>query len=101
MTILTNYRPNFCCQCGQKIVRLRWHVWTSRRFCDKCLHAFAKTQWLRPSLSLFTLLLFGVLVLPRISAHREMPLSRTTRTVGVALAFLCVSAYLAYPFLRP
>jgi hypothetical protein len=62
MTILTNYRPNFCCQCGQKIVRLRWRFWTSRRFCDKCLHAFAKTQWLRPSLSLFALLLFGVLV---------------------------------------
>lgn len=45
-------------------------------------------------------LLFGVLVLPRISAHREMPLSRITRTVGVAIAFLCTSTYFAYPFLR-
>ena len=62
MSILTNYRPNFCCQCGQKIVRLRWRIWTSRRFCDKCVRAFAKTNWLRPSLSLIALMLFGVLI---------------------------------------
>jgi hypothetical protein len=62
MSILTNYRPNFCCECGHKIVRLRWFVWTSRRFCDKCSRAFARSHWLRPSLSLVALLLFGVLV---------------------------------------
>lgn len=62
MSILTNYRPNFCCQCGQKIVRLRWRLWTSRRFCDKCFGAFAKMNWLRPSLSLLALLLFGILI---------------------------------------
>jgi hypothetical protein len=62
MSILTNYRPNFCCNCGHKIVRLRWFVWTSRKFCDKCSRAFARTHWLRPSLSLVALLLFGVLL---------------------------------------
>jgi hypothetical protein len=62
MSILTDYRPNFCCECGHKIVRLRWRVWTSRRFCDKCCGTFAKTQWLRPTLSLVALLLFGVLI---------------------------------------
>jgi hypothetical protein len=62
MSIFTSYRPNFCCECGHKIVRLRWFVWTSRRFCDKCSRTFAKTQWLRPSLSLLALLLCGVLV---------------------------------------
>lgn len=62
MSILTNYRPNFCCECGRKIVRLRWFVWTSRKFCDKCSRAFARTQWLRPSLALAALLLFGVLL---------------------------------------
>ena len=30
------YRPNFCCQCGEKIVRARWTPLTSRRFCDFC-----------------------------------------------------------------
>ncbi len=30
------YRPNFCCQCGEKVVRARWTLLTSRRFCDFC-----------------------------------------------------------------
>ena len=30
------YRPNFCSECGEKILRLHWHAWTSRRFCDDC-----------------------------------------------------------------
>ncbi|HJR08760.1 MAG TPA: hypothetical protein VJ842_15985 [Pyrinomonadaceae bacterium] len=30
------YRPNFCAECGERITRLRWRVWTSRRFCDGC-----------------------------------------------------------------
>ena len=62
MSILTSYRPNFCCECGHKIVRLRWFVWTSKRFCDKCSRAFARSHWLRPSLALGALLLFGVLI---------------------------------------
>jgi len=36
LSFLTDYRPNFCSECGAKIVRLRWRVWTSRRFCDGC-----------------------------------------------------------------
>ncbi|HJT65710.1 MAG TPA: hypothetical protein VJ749_04610 [Pyrinomonadaceae bacterium] len=62
MSILTSYRPNFCCECGQKIVRLRWFIWTSRKFCDKCFRKFAKSHWLRPTLSLSALLLFAVLL---------------------------------------
>lgn len=62
MSILTNYRPNFCCECGNKIVRLRWFVWTSRRFCDKCFRALARVHWLRPSLTLVALILFGVVI---------------------------------------
>src|ERR1044072_9204197 len=73
MSILTNYRPNFCCQCGHKIVRLRWFVWTSRRFCDKCTRAFARLNWLRPSLALIALLLVGVL-LGRGCRHAPPPL---------------------------
>jgi hypothetical protein len=62
MSILTNYRPNFCCECGNKIVRLRWRVWTSRRFCDKCFLAFAKLRRLQPSLTICGLVLLGVLI---------------------------------------
>ena len=30
------YRPAFCCNCGEKIVREEWKLWTSRRFCALC-----------------------------------------------------------------
>ncbi len=30
------YRPNFCCHCGEKIVRAGWTLLTSRRFCEFC-----------------------------------------------------------------
>jgi hypothetical protein len=62
MSLLTSYRPNFCCECGQKIVRLRWFLWTTRKFCDKCFRAFVKSHWLRPSVTLLILFLCGVLI---------------------------------------
>jgi hypothetical protein len=30
------YRPKFCCECGEKIERVEWKLWTSRRFCEFC-----------------------------------------------------------------
>lgn len=30
------YHPNFCCHCGEKIIRAKWTPLTSRRFCDFC-----------------------------------------------------------------
>jgi len=62
MSIFTSYRPNFCCECGNKIVRLRWFVWTSRRFCDQCYRSFAKSQWLRPSITIVVFFLGAVLL---------------------------------------
>jgi len=41
------YRPNFCAECGGRIVRPRWRVWTSRRFCDGCDPRFRKARLLR------------------------------------------------------
>ncbi len=40
------YRPNFCSECGTKTVRLHWHLWTSRRFCDKCAKQLRKERFL-------------------------------------------------------
>ncbi len=62
MPILTSYRPNFCCQCGNKIVRLRWFAWTSRRFCDQCARSFARSHWLRSSLTILIFFLGAVLL---------------------------------------
>lgn len=61
MSILTLYRPNFCCECGEKIVRLRWHVWTSRKFCSSCQSHFRKEHWVQPALGFVALIFLGVM----------------------------------------
>jgi len=54
---LTMYKPNFCSNCGAKILRLRWHFWTSRRFCSDCARRLRKARFV-PAL-IATLGLFG------------------------------------------
>ena len=52
------YKPNFCSQCGTKLLRLRWHFWTSRRFCNDCARALRKERfvpWLLAGLTLVSL----------------------------------------------
>ena len=61
MSLLTLYRPNFCASCGNKIIRLRWRVWTSRKFCQKCAPQFRKEQWLQPILGGVVLLLLSII----------------------------------------
>ena len=41
------YRPNFCCDCGERVVRGRWRAWTSRRFCQACERRRGRA-WLAP-----------------------------------------------------
>ena len=52
------YRPNFCSECGTKIVRLHWHPWTSRRFCDECARRLRKERLQVPLIS--AVLLFSI-----------------------------------------
>lgn len=33
---MLRYKPNFCCNCGERIERLDWPFWSGRRFCDLC-----------------------------------------------------------------
>jgi len=51
------YKPNFCSQCGTKLLRLRWHFWTSRRFCNECARRLRKERflpWLLAALALIS-----------------------------------------------
>ena len=34
------FKPSFCCNCGEKIERAEWKLWTSRRFCELCATEF-------------------------------------------------------------
>jgi hypothetical protein len=62
LSFLTNYRPNFCSECGEGIVRLRWRAWTSRRFCDTCAPSFRKAQLLQRACLMVVMLLLGILI---------------------------------------
>ena len=59
MSLLTKYRPNFCAECGEKIIRLRWLVWTSRQFCNACGRRFRKERWVSALLTPAILLCLG------------------------------------------
>ena len=62
LSFLTDYRPNFCSECGEKIVRLRWRVWTSRRFCGKCFTRMGRGLLIRRAWISLVLVLFGVVI---------------------------------------
>ena len=53
------YKPNFCAQCGEKVLRLKSHVWTSRRFCDGCARALRKERIMPSLLTAVLLTSFG------------------------------------------
>jgi hypothetical protein len=38
------YKPNFCCQCGEKIERVDWKISTSRKFCELCATDFGASE---------------------------------------------------------
>ena len=55
------YRPNFCSDCGAKILRLHWHAWNSRRFCDSCSRRLLKQRLTPPLLGAVALLIIGMI----------------------------------------
>lgn len=62
MPLLTLYRPNFCAECGAKILRLRWYVWTNRKFCDACASASRKQRWTSVGVLVSTIFVAGLIV---------------------------------------
>ena len=75
------YRPNFCADCGERVLRERWRAWTSRRFCPACERRHGRA-WLRP-LAAGCLVAFAAFGAGRLSRpapppltieHRELPL---------------------------
>ncbi len=58
---LTMYRPNFCCECGEKVIRLRWRIWHSRSFCSDCARSQRRERFGRPIIASFALLSLGLI----------------------------------------
>ncbi|MEO7673690.1 MAG: hypothetical protein ABIU09_06390 [Pyrinomonadaceae bacterium] len=53
------YKPKFCCNCGEKVERTDWKIFTSRRFCGVC-EIELKEYELFPRLFVGAAVLFGV-----------------------------------------
>ena len=56
------YKPNFCAECGSKLLRLRWHVWTSRKFCERCARHLRKARLTQAFLISLALISTGYVV---------------------------------------
>lgn len=55
------YRPNFCSECGAKIIRLHWRPWSSRRFCDDCTVRLRRERFVLPLVAATALMSVGML----------------------------------------
>ena len=53
------YKPNFCANCGTRLLRLRWHVWTSRRFCNDCARKLRKERFVPLAVGILGLFVTG------------------------------------------
>jgi len=67
------YKPNFCAECGTRVERAHWRVWTNRRFCANCAGRFRKGRIITP-LVLCAALISGGFLLGRAVRHAAPPL---------------------------
>lgn len=58
---LAMYKPNFCSECGERIARVRWRFWTSRRFCAGCARRLRRGQILLPLIAGATVFCLGLM----------------------------------------
>ena len=54
------YRPNFCAECGKKVIRMHWHPWTSGRFCADCARRLRRQRFTPPAILLLIVFGFGL-----------------------------------------
>lgn len=77
------FRPKFCANCGEKIERAEWFIWTSRRFCQVC-ESDLKAIDLMPSAVVIGSLLIGVFgfgsYLKSGPSNSELLVSKSSRT---------------------
>jgi hypothetical protein len=65
------YKPNFCAECGERILRARWHLWTSKRFCNLCARRMSKQRFLFPLLAVA--IIFSIGLITGLSLRKSPP----------------------------
>jgi hypothetical protein len=68
------YRPNFCCECGEKIERANWPLLASRRFCDLCQTRHLVQEWLPMAIAIASLTIGTACIL---SVYQRPPQAET------------------------
>jgi hypothetical protein len=68
------YKPNFCAECGSKLLRLRWYFWTSRKFCNDCARSLRKERFW-PWLMAAIILIGAGFVAGRVGRPKPPPLT--------------------------
>jgi hypothetical protein len=43
------YRPNFCVECGERMMRQGWRAWLNSRFCVDCTSRLGRIGWVKPT----------------------------------------------------
>jgi hypothetical protein len=66
------YRPKFCCNCGEKIERAEWSIFTSRKFCEVC-SLDLRFEHILPKVALVLVGLVSVTVISSLFRPYERP----------------------------
>lgn len=80
------FKPNFCCNCGEKVERAEWGILTSRRFCPACAADCGKYDWL-PRVVVLAGILMGIFGLGSLSGSRgpQQPTVQNDQTPKLAV----------------
>lgn len=71
-----NYKPKYCCQCGERVERTKWTILSSTRFCQVCATDFVAREWI-PRIAFLLISVFGVVELFGYFQTAEKPLKIT------------------------
>jgi hypothetical protein len=82
------FRPKFCSNCGEKIERAEWHLWSSGRFCDLCATEHRVTEYALPAFALLVLVGFVAVLASRPSDNQPLIADRTPQQKARSLAAL-------------
>ncbi len=72
------YKPNYCCNCGEKIERVNWSFTTSKQFCDVCQTDFVLKERL-PQLFIVLMAFVGLFGVGSYWRGGEKPLNVSTK----------------------
>jgi len=72
------YKPNYCCNCGEKVERLNPSFADCKMFCDVCKHDFV-FQRMTPLIFSFLMAIVGIFGIGSYWRSGEKPLNLSTR----------------------